>query len=58
MTARDCPVPEIDCLGRTLHTWRAELLAHFAHRRLQRADRIQNNYQTSRIRTRCPSLVA
>jgi transposase len=29
--ARDCPVPEITRLGRTLHTWRAEFLAHFAH---------------------------
>lgn len=29
--ARDCPVPEIARLGRTLHTWRAEFLAHFAH---------------------------
>jgi transposase len=28
--ARDCPVPEIACLGGTLHTWQAELLAHFA----------------------------
>jgi Transposase len=28
--ARDCPVPEIACPGRTLHTWEAELLAHFA----------------------------
>ena len=29
--ARDCPIPEIARLGRTLHTWRAEFLAHFAH---------------------------
>ena len=29
--ARDCPVPEIARLGRTLHTWRAEFLAHFTH---------------------------
>jgi transposase len=29
--ARDCPVPEIARLGRTLHTWKAEFLAHFAH---------------------------
>ncbi len=83
--ARDCPVPEIACLGRTLHTWRAEFLAHFAHtdvsngpteslnlkikntkrtargfrnfgnyrlRLLLNHGRIQNNHQTSRIRTR------
>lgn len=29
--AQDCPVPEIARLGRTLHTWRTEFLAHFAH---------------------------
>jgi len=29
--ACDCPVPEIARLGRTLHTWRAEFLAHFTH---------------------------
>jgi transposase len=89
--ARDCPVPEIARLGRTLHTWRAEFLAHFAHtdvsngptealnlkikntkrtargfrnfgnyrlRLLLNHGRIQNNHQTSRIRTRRPSLVA
>ena len=28
--ARDCPVPEIARLGGTLHTWRAQFLAHFA----------------------------
>lgn len=28
---RDCLVPGITCLGRTLHIWRAEFLAHFAH---------------------------
>jgi hypothetical protein len=28
--ARDCPVPEIACLGITLRTWQAELLAHCA----------------------------
>jgi hypothetical protein len=39
--AHDCSVPEIDCLGRTLHMT-AELLAHFAYRREQRADRILN----------------
>lgn len=89
--ACDCPVPEIARLGRTLHTWRAEFLAHFAHtdvsngpteslnlkikntkrtargfrnfgnyrlRLLLNHGRIQNNHQTSRIRTRRPSLVA
>ena len=89
--ACDCPVPEIVRLGRTLHTWRAEFLAHFAHtdvsngpteslnlkikntkrtargfrnfgnyrfRLLLNHGRIQNNHQTSRIRTRRPSLVA
>jgi transposase len=30
-TARDCPVPEIACMGKALHTWRTEFLAHFAH---------------------------
>jgi transposase len=29
--ARDCPVPEVARLGKTLHTWKAEFLAHFAH---------------------------
>ncbi|MCV7247990.1 ISL3 family transposase [Mycobacterium koreense] len=29
--ARDCPVPEVARLGRTLHSWRTEFLAHFAH---------------------------
>jgi transposase len=28
---RTCPIPEIAKLGRTLHTWRDELLAHFDH---------------------------
>src|SRR6185312_8717273 len=89
--ARDCPVPEIARLGRTLHTWRTEFLAHFAYtdvsngptealnlkikntkrtargfrnfgnyrlRLLLNHGRIQNNHQTSRIRTRRPSLVA
>jgi transposase len=28
--ARDCPVPEIARLGKTLHIWKAEFLAHFA----------------------------
>jgi transposase len=28
---RQCPIPEIAKLGRTLHTWRTELLAHFDH---------------------------
>jgi transposase len=26
-----CPIPEIAKLGRTLHAWRTELLAHFDH---------------------------
>jgi transposase len=89
--ARDCPVPEIARLGRTLHIWRVEFLAYFAHtdvsngpteslnlkikntkriargfrnfdnyrlRLLLNHGRIQNNHQTSRIRTRRPSLVA
>jgi transposase len=30
-TLRSCPIPEIAKLGRTLHTWRTELLAHFDH---------------------------
>jgi transposase len=29
--ARDCPVPEVARLGRTLATWRAEFLAGFTH---------------------------
>jgi transposase len=29
--ARDCPVPEVARLGRTLTTWRAEFLAGFTH---------------------------
>jgi transposase len=29
--ARSCPVPEVARLGRTLHRWRPELLAHFQH---------------------------
>jgi transposase len=28
---RSCPIPEIARLGRTLHAWRGELLAHFDH---------------------------
>lgn len=89
--ARDCPVPEVARLGRTLHTWRTEFLAHFAHpdvsngpteslnlkikntkrtargfrnfgnyrlRLLLNHGRIDHNQQTSRIRTRRPSLVA
>lgn len=28
---RRCPIPEIAKLGRTLHAWRTELLAHFDH---------------------------
>jgi transposase len=28
---RDCPIPELARLGRTLHAWRAELRAHFEH---------------------------
>jgi transposase len=28
---RQCPIPEIAKLGRTLHAWRSELLAHFDH---------------------------
>ena len=28
---RDCPIPELARLGRTLHAWRAELCAHFDH---------------------------
>jgi transposase len=28
---RECPIPEIAKLGRTLHAWRTELLAHFDH---------------------------
>jgi transposase len=28
---RDCPIPELARLGRTLHAWRVELLAHFDH---------------------------
>ena len=28
---RKCPIPEIAKLGRTLHTWRTEFLAHFDH---------------------------
>ncbi len=26
-----CPIPELTRLGRTLHAWRVELCAHFAH---------------------------
>lgn len=29
--ARDCPVPEVARLGRTLHAWRVEFLAAFTH---------------------------
>ena len=28
---RDCPIPELARLGRTLHAWRTELCAHFDH---------------------------
>ena len=28
---RECPIEELARLGRTLHAWREELLAHFAH---------------------------
>jgi transposase len=28
---RECPIPEIAKLGRTLHAWRTEMLAHFDH---------------------------
>jgi len=28
---RDCPIPELARLGRTLHAWRVELCAHFVH---------------------------
>jgi transposase len=28
---RDCPIPELARLGRTLHAWRVELCAHFEH---------------------------
>jgi transposase len=28
---RDCPIPELARLGRTLHAWRVELCAHFDH---------------------------
>ena len=28
---RSCPIPELARLGRTLHAWRDELVAHFAH---------------------------
>jgi hypothetical protein len=38
--ARDCPVPEIACPGRILHTRQAELLAHFAQPDASWADRI------------------
>jgi transposase len=32
MTAlRACPIPELARLGRTLHAWRGELIAHFDH---------------------------
>jgi hypothetical protein len=30
-TLRQCPIPEIAKLGRTLHAWRTDLLAHFDH---------------------------
>jgi len=38
--ARDCPVPEIACPGRTLHTRQVELSAHFAQPDASWADRI------------------
>ena len=28
---RACPIPELARLGRTLHVWRDELVAHFDH---------------------------
>jgi Transposase len=28
---RECPIPELARLGRTLHAWRVELCAHFDH---------------------------
>ena len=28
---RNCPIPELARLGRTLHAWRVELCAHFDH---------------------------
>jgi transposase len=28
---RECPIPELARLGRTLHAWREELAAHFDH---------------------------
>jgi transposase len=28
---RECPIPELARLGRTLHAWRQELCAHFDH---------------------------
>ena len=28
---RECPIPELARLGRTLHAWRVELLARFDH---------------------------
>jgi hypothetical protein len=28
---RECPIPELARLGRTLHSWRTELLARFDH---------------------------
>ena len=28
---RDCPIPDLARLGRTLHAWRGELCAHFDH---------------------------
>jgi transposase len=28
---RECPIPELARLGRTLHAWRDELCAHFDH---------------------------
>lgn len=30
---RGCPIPELTRLGRTLHAWRPEFLAHFDHPR-------------------------
>lgn len=38
-TARDCPVPEVKRLGRTLASWRGEILAYFDRPCLQRPDR-------------------
>jgi transposase len=31
---RACPIPELARLGRTLHSWREEICAHFDHPRV------------------------